>query len=421
VGLHNSTFAFGDIGDNTNIDARASKQRKQTSLAYAFSNRTYRHRIMATHSTGLSKNGWAFTVSGSRRYADEGYVPGTYYDGWSYFAAVDKRIGQKHLLSLVAFGAPTESGRQGAAVMEIQDIAGTHYYNPFWGFQNGKVRNSSIAKSHQPYAIFTHEFKMNNNTSLKTAAGYSFGDRSTTALDWYNAPDPRPDYYRYLPSYERVIDPAQADALEAKMRADVNLRQVNWAKLYEVNRASLETINDANGTPGNQVTGLRSHYIIEERVINSQRLNFNSVLNTKLGERTEFTFGASYQSQKNNYFKKVNDLLGGEFYVDLNQFAERDYPTNGSANQNDLNRPNRILAEGDRFGYDYDMHINKAAGWTQGVFKLNKFDFFAAVELSRTQFWRVGNVINGLFPDNSFGKSQVNSFTNFGVKGGVTY
>src|SRR5687767_12064822 len=101
LGLHNSTFAFGDIGNNTNIDSRASKQRKQTSLAYAYSNRTYNHRVMLTHSTGISKKGWAFTLSGSRRYADEGYVPGTYYNGWSFFAGVDKRLGQKHLLSLV--------------------------------------------------------------------------------------------------------------------------------------------------------------------------------------------------------------------------------------------------------------------------------------------------------------------------------
>ena len=44
-------------------------------------------------------------------------------------------------------------------------------------------------------------FGLNNNTTITTAAGYSFGNRSITALDWYNAADPRPDYYRYLPSY----------------------------------------------------------------------------------------------------------------------------------------------------------------------------------------------------------------------------
>lgn len=421
IGLRYNTFAFGDIGSNTNIDSRASKQRKQTSLSYAYSNRNYNHRVMLTHSTGLSKKGWAFTVSGSRRYADEGYVPGTYYNGWSYFAAIDKKIGEKHLLSLVGFGAPTESGRQGASVMEMQNLAGTNYYNPFWGYQNGKVRNSSIARTHQPYVIFTHDFRITNKTNLTTAVGYSFGDRSTTALDWYNSADPRPDYYRYLPSYYSATDPGQSAMLEEAMRNDINLRQINWERLYLSNYASNETIVNADGISGNNKTGRRSHYIIEERVINTRRINANSVLNTKVGDNVDLTFGASYQSQKNNYHKKVDDLLGGEFYVDLNQFAERDFPLNPNANQNDLNRPNRILAVGDRFGYDYDMNINKMAGWGQGVFKFNKVDFFLAGEISRTQFWRTGNVRTGLFPDNSFGKSTVNSFTNFAVKGGVTY
>lgn len=420
-GLRNSTFAFGDIGSNTNIDSRASKQRTQTSLNYAYSNRNYNHRVMLTHSTGLSKKGWAFTLSGSRRYADEGYVPGTYYNGYSYFAAIDKRLGQKHLLSLAGFGAPTESGRQGPAVMEMMDLAGTHFYNPLWGYQNGKVRNSSVAKSHQPYVILTHDFRINNNTSLTTAAGYSFGNRSTTALDWYNSADPRPDYYRYLPSYYTATDPGQAALLEQNMRADINLRQVNWVNLYLANFASNDSVVNANGIAGNTVRGRRSHYIVEERVINTQRLNFNTVLNSRFGDHIDFTAGASYQQQKNNYYKKVNDLLGGEFYVDLNQFAERDFPTNPDANQNDLNRPNRVLAVGDKFGYDYDININKIAGWAQGVFKFNKVDFFLAGEVSNTKFWRTGHVRNGLFPNNSFGKATENSLTNYAVKGGFTY
>ena len=66
LGLRYNTFSFGDISNSTNIDVRASKQRKQTSIGYAYSNRSYDQRMMLTHSTGLNKKGWAFTVSGSR-------------------------------------------------------------------------------------------------------------------------------------------------------------------------------------------------------------------------------------------------------------------------------------------------------------------------------------------------------------------
>lgn len=424
-GLSYNTFAYGDIGSNTNIDTRASKQRAQTNIAYAASNRSYDNRIMLTHSTGVSKKGWAFTFSGSRRWADEGYVPGTYYNGWGYFVGVDKRIGQKHLLSFVGFGAPTENGRQGASVQEMLDLAGTHYYNPNWGYQNGKKRNASVGRTNQPVLILTHDWRINNKSTLVTAAGYSFGNRSVTALDWYNAADPRPDYYRYLPSYTgqwaSVTDDNQAQELYNLMKNDINYRQINWQHLYDVNRDSYATIHDANGIPGNDVSGHRSRYIVEERIINTQRFNANSTLNTKFGDNIDFMAGASYQMQRNHYYKKVDDLLGGDFYVNVNQFAERDFPTDNSAIQFDLDNPNRILHVGDRFGYDYNINISRAAGWAQGVFKFNKVDFFAAGQFSHTSFYRQGNVRVGLFPNDSYGKGEVNQFDNYAAKAGITY
>lgn len=208
IGVRYNTFAFGDIGNSTNIDARASKQRSQTNIGYSNSNRSYDQRIIFTHSTGLNKNGWAFTVSASWRYAGEGYVAGTYFNGYSWFAAIDKKLWQRQIISLIAFNAPAESGRQGAATQEMIDIAGTHYHNPFWGHQNGKKRNANISKTNQPVIILSHDFRITNKTDLTTSSSYSFGERSYSALDWYNAPDPRPDYYHYLPSYYKD-DPYQ--------------------------------------------------------------------------------------------------------------------------------------------------------------------------------------------------------------------
>ncbi len=155
--------------------------------------------------------------------------------------------------------------------------------------------------------------------------------------------------------------------------------------------------------------------------MNTSRANVNSVLNTSIAKNIDFTAGASYQYQKNHYYKEVNDLLGGDFYVDLNQFAERDFATDPKANQNDLNRPNRILKVGDEFGYNYDINIKHAAAWMQAVVKFRKIDFFLAAEHSYTQFFRNGRTQVGLFPENSYGKSEKQNFYNYTFKGGVTY
>ncbi|MBX2931093.1 MAG: TonB-dependent receptor [Chitinophagaceae bacterium] len=419
IGLRPSTFSFGDIGTSSSIDARASKQRKQTQIGYALSNRNYTHRLTLYHGTGISKKGWAFVFAGSFRGADEAYVPGTYYNGYSYFVGIDKRLGQKNLLSLSVFNAPTENGRQSASIEEMRKITGDNFYNPTWGLQNGKVRNANVAKSNQPTFILSDEYRFNNRTTINTAISATWGKRSTTALDWYNAPDPRPDYYRYLPSYQ--LGDALQQAVLTAIQTDINKRQLNWDGFFQVNRNSFATIQNANGIAGNTVSGRRSRYIQEERVIDTRRLTFNSTFNTSIGNHTELSGGIAFQNQTNNYYKEVADLLGGEFYVNLNQFAERDFPNNSSANQNDLNEPNRILYKGDKFGYDYDIAIRKASTWLQGVFKFKKVDFFLAGELSNTKFWRVGYTRTGTFPNNSFGKSAINNFDNYAVKGGVTY
>ena len=418
-GLRPNTFSFGDIGNTTNIDTRASKQRKQTSFSYAYSNRAYTHRWMFTHSTGISKKGWAFTFSGSRRWADEGYVPGTFYNGWSYFASVDKKINSKQLISFATFGAPTQNGRQGAALQEMIDLSGSQYYNPYWGYQNGKKRNASVGKNFQPVFIFTHELKINNNTTLISAAGFSSGKKSTSAIDWYNAPDPRPDYYRYLPSYQ--TDSLQKQQITELLQNNEAARQINWQNLYNVNRDNVETIHDADGVADNDVTGHRSLYVLQERTTNMQRINLNTTLNSRLSEHANFTAGVLYQRQKNNYYEKLIDLLGGEFFVDLNQFAERDFPNDPNAAQNDLNNPDRVLHVGDKYGYNYDIDITKAAAWLQTVFKYQRIDFFIAGEISENKFWRTGHVRNGLFPNNSYGKSAINDFTNYAAKAGITY
>ena len=418
-GLQANKFSFGNFGGANFLDTRAFKQRRQTSISYSNSNRSFVHKLAITKSTGFNKKGWAFSISGSRRWADEGFTDGTYYDGWSFYTGVDKKINDRHILSFVAFATPTENGRQGSSVDESRAIANDNFYNPYWGYQNGKKRNASVARSFQPFGILTHDWKISPKTSLLTAASYTFGNRSTTGLDWYNSADPRPDYYRYLPSY--FTDQSQyADQYLAQLN-NVNLRQINWDALYNANYISKGTVSNANGIPGNTVTGNRSVYILEERITNTQRMNFNTTYNTSVNKHVDISAGASYINQKNNYYKKVNDLLGGTFYVDVNQFAERMFASDNSAAQNDLNRPNRILRSGDKFGYDYNINIKKASVWAQTIVKFRSIDFFLGAEHTYTSFYREGNVKSGLFPNNSYGKSASHDFYNYAFKGGLTY
>jgi hypothetical protein len=57
----------------------------------------------------------------------------------------------------------------------------------------------------------------------------------------------------------------------------------------------------------------------------------------------------------------------------------------------------------------------------QGIYKSERVDLFATLEVANTQFSRTGNVINGLFPLTSAGKSPLYNFTNIAAKAGATY
>lgn len=420
-GLEANNFAIGSLALNTNIDLRAGAQWAQTQIGYALSNRNYRHRLTFTHGSGFNHKGWAYSLAMATRYADEGYVPGTYYRSLSYYAAVDKKWGDKNIISLIAFGAPTENGRQSASTQEAMDLAGTHFYNPSWGYQNGKKRNSNVAETYQPAFMLVHEYKPTTNSSWLTTLAYTFGKRKISSFDWYNAPDPRPDYYRYLPSYYETTEPAKMEALTNLFRSNPNLLQVNWNDLYEVNRNNYTTIYNVNGEAGNNASGNRSLYILSNRVNDLQRFIGNTVYNTRLGKSIALTLGANYQKQVNQYYQEVKDLLGGDFWVNVNQFAERDNPNDPNALQYDVDKPNQLKRNGDQYGYNYKMTMNRAAAWAQSVFTYNHVDLFAAGEISYSNFYRTGLNRNGLFPNSSFGDSKKSDFVNVTAKAGITY
>ncbi len=407
LGLAPNESTFGGLGLNTTLDASASNQRKGTRITYTATNRSYRNRTMITHSSGLKKNGWAYSFSLSRRWAQQGQVKGTFYDAYGYFAAIEKRF-KKQGISLTIVGAPIKRGKAGPATKEAFDLAGTNYYNPYWGYQQGKIRNTRVLNSHMPMAILSHDIKLNTKTILNTAVSYQMGEVYTTGIDWYNSADPRPDYYRYMPSYQDSVGLTNELSQIIKANPDQFL-QVNWDGMYEANRL-------------NKMAGYhRSVYIVNENVEASKKLNAAVNLESTLTDHITFYTGLAYQHQNNHNFMRVGDLMGGEYWVNTNQFAEDGIQGQTVSTSLNVGEKDSIRKEGDIYGYDYNIHFQKASWFAQAVFSYNKFDFFLSGELGHTGFYRTGNYKHGLYQDSSLGDSRKLNFTTYRLKGGFTY
>lgn len=421
AGITASSYGFSGVGGYSNINARATSVRTGTRISYALANRSYQHRAMITHATGLMKNGLAIAISASTRYSNEGYVDGTYFSGASYFISLEKKLNNKHSLGFVAFAAPTVQGRRSISTQETYDLTGNNFYNSYWGYQNGEKRNSRVRNNHQPMMMLNHYFKINDKTQLTTSGYYEFGKQGNTRLNWYDAADPRPDYYRNLPSYyQNPGDEDMFNELTAQWQAnDPTTTQLNWDHFYLANTKNLFTQTNVNGT-GETITGNRAKYIIEEDRRDVSHYGLNSIITHQKTDKILLTGGISASLYKSENFKIINDLLGADFWVDVDQFAERDFADESIA-QSDVNNPNNVVKEGDRFGYDYNIHVNTFRSFGQIEVTTAKIDWFAALSVSNTSFWRQGNMKNGLFPDDSEGNSSKQNYLNYGVKAGAIY
>lgn len=144
-------------------------------------------------------------------------------------------------------GAPTERGQQGASTEEAYYLANSHYYNPNWGYQNGEKRNSRVVRSFEPSAIASWDFDINKEMKLKTSAGFKYSNYGTSALGWSgNAADPRPDYYKKLPSsifnvYDKSTVPSEDELnlfneVTERWKTSKSTRQIDWDQMYFANQ-----------------------------------------------------------------------------------------------------------------------------------------------------------------------------------------
>lgn len=416
-GLAPADEAFGGLLGSTSIDAVAARQWKQTRIGYAASNRSYRHRMMITHNTGVMENGWAISLSASRRVAKEGYIPGTSYDAYSYFLGLSKVFNHQHSIHFTTFGAPNKRGKAMPATQEAMDLVGDPYYNPNWGWQDGAKRNARMGSSFQPIGILNYEYTPTVNSKLNVAIAYQTGYNGNSALDWYNAQDPRPDYYRNLPSYY-IYDPRgenqeMAEIVKERWENNPNQGQLDWERLYEANRLNYD---NSYGIDGN-----RSLYVIGEDRNDMQKFQFSAQYYQALNEHWNIYTGLQTGIQSTDNYRRIVDLLGGDYYVNLNQFAERTFIGNDQYNQNNLLEPNATVTEGDKYQYNYKARFEKAKWWGQAFFDYSKLNGFVAAQLGYESFQREGLYQNGLFQDDSYGKSDQFKFLTYDVKAGLTY
>lgn len=403
-----SDYTFGSLLGTQVISTRASEFRPGSRASFSSTNTNYNFRTMITHASGMSESGWAYVFSAGRRWAEEGYFEGTPMQANSLFAAIEKKIDDNHSVNFTAIYAQNSRGRNSSNTEEINNLMGVRY-NSFWGMQNGRIRNSRERNIEEPIFMLSHYWRISDKTRLQTNVMHQFGTVGNSRLDFNNVENPDPAFFRRLPSFfttqhtnvngVSVWTPNYVLAMEARDAFIAN-PQVDWDRLYATNLAT--------------TTGESRYVLFEDRTDDSFWVA-NTILHTQLADNIVMNGGLKFRTLRSQNFRNLLDLLGGQFFNDVDPFFI------GDRAQPDLNNPNRIVGVGDRYRYNFILNANVIDAFTQFKFTYNKVDFYLAQEFSRTEYQRNGLMKNGIYPQNSFGNSRKVAFDNFGFKGGATY
>ena len=400
VGLSPSAYNFGGLLGLTNINLRASNYRSGGRVTYSSSNRSYTNRLMASYASGMLDGGWAYAFTLGRRWGDEGFQDGTFYDANSFFVSVEKKINNNHSLNLVGFYTPNRRGKSSPNTQEVFDLKGTSY-NEYWGWHDGEKRNSRIRRIAEPVIMLNHYWDLSESSSLNTNVSYQFGELGNSRLDYAGGANPSPAYYQQLPSYFLADDdgPDYAGAYQSE-QSFRNGGQVNWNRIY-----------DANLT--NNINGDYAAYVLYEDRSDDQQFTANTILESILSENVTLNAAVNYKRLKSHNFAEIVDMLGSNSgYLNIDAFDQVQF---------DLQNPNRVVGEGDTFRYNFNIDANVLSGFAQAQFKYNKVDFFLAGSYTATEYQREGLYQTETYADNSLGKGRKLSFGGIGAKGGFTY
>ena len=416
--FEDNIFAMTSLGGSNNYNFRPSAMPAGHRLSVAGANRNYIFRGMYNYSSGYNAKGWAWSMGLTYRYAGEGYVEGTFYNALSYYLGVEKMFNPQHSLSLVTWGNPTERGAQAASTDEMYWLANDRFYNPNWGYQNGKKRNSRIIHDWAPSALLTWDWNIDHTAKLTTTLFGKYAMYSSSRPNYNNSTNPSPDYYSLMPSYNyNVWDPTDTDnrtasGLEAwqasydYLSASKANRQINWDQLYFSNKAVSAQGGDAM-------------YYLQAYHDDQLTISLASSLNKQLSKTQKLNAGFNLSTNKGMHYQTMEDLLGASTFHNVNTYVVGTYLSSDMQAMYDADHPNKEIKVGDRFAYDYNIFVNRMNLWATYAENFGPLHYFLSGRIGGETLQREGMMRNGLALNNSLGKSKTASFLDGGGKFGA--
>ena len=408
-GMGAAKVSAPSVGGTINIVTKGIDAKRGGMAMYSLGNDNA-NKIAFSVSTGLMKNGWAFTILGTKTWGD-GYIQGTGYSGYSYFLNVAKRINERHQISLTGFGAPQHhwtrpSGSSGALTLEewnnvrkyMTDGKDYRRYNPSYGYdKQGKQKGTNYNHYHKPHISLNHVWQIDYKSSLSSAVYVSIGRGGGMTTE--------------ASHYAEYVGP-DGITREAKYS---DIRGANNGKLTmdfrrEDGSFDIGLIQDINAA-----SDAGSKYVLADNRNDHNWVGLVSSYNNKfLNETLELTAGLDVRYYQGIHTAVITDLLDGDYFIDDTRFGLN--PENNK-HANDEQWKNQKLNIGDVVYRDYTGYVMQEGLFGTLEYSKNGLSAFVNGSISYCNYWRDDR----MYYDEDHRRSGTIGFLGGTVKGGVNY
>lgn len=352
----------------------------------------------------VTKRDWNLSADLNARMGRDANIAGVFNQDFRGEFSVGKLFGERHYMRINLITPIMMEGLQGGASAEAITLTGDNLYNPAWGYYDGEVRNSRVRRYRVPKLNIRYQLPIAESTMAAFTLNTQMGRSSLSRLGWYDSYNPTPDYYRKLPSYISDSE-LRADVEQLWHDQDSDYTQIAWDDLVVANKRS----DDGE-----------AHYIIEDQVQKITRADVALLFQSRLGA-LNLRYGVRYEMDHGRYFKEMNDLLGADYLIDLDQYIG-DYSHTNNDLQNDLRNPNRNVTKGDRFGYDYTLATQSAHGVLGLEYHSNSLSVNLSGEFGEEQIKRIGHYEKERFAGAlSYGESNTVSLPSSSARMDVSF
>lgn len=306
-GIGVSKVALNSVGGTINIITKSTEAERGGSFSHNLSSYGNRRSTFA-YNTGLTESGWALTLLGSRTYG-QGYIDGTYVDGWAYFLGLSRQFGANHKIVFTALGGPERHGQRNLMLSQDEIERYGYLYNKEWGSYNGQINNASENFYHKPHLAVNHYWGLNEKSVLSTSVYFTPG---WGGGKWS-------DSYRFGPGLFDFKNPSG---------------QIDWDAIYQYNSQHQDVYVTAEGDSLRGFSKLAQTHFLASHIWTGVL----SSIDMELNPRTRLVAGVHYRYFESKLRQKVVDLLGGDFYID-----DYSWSLAGRAGRNEIKMPGDII------------------------------------------------------------------------------